>query len=157
LIIQGKAKKIGDEEDSVFPEEADRCDIGEGTIPCYYENSQGYTTDYLFTNGEPVYRILTSGFIPISMKDQISFQNVTGYLMDEMTGSINSLPTALIGEPSEKTMNVLQILDGQSQPLTGDFEVSVWETLIKNDWAASPENSATIKNVVTVSAAIQRL
>lgn len=157
LIVQGKAEKqVPGAEDPVFPAEADRCSIGEGTIPSYYENSQGYTKDYLFTNAEPLYHVMTSGFIPNSMKEQVSFVDVSGYLEDEITESVNMLQTTL-QETKSETMDVMTILDGQSSPMTGNFEVSVWETLIKNDWAASPENSATIKNVVTVSAAIQRL
>lgn len=157
LIVQGKAeKKEPGAADPVFPPNADRCSIGEGTIPSYYENSQGYTKDYLFTNAEPLYHVMTSGFIPDSMKEQVSFVDVSGYLMDEITESVNMLETEW-KETKTETMDVMTILDGQSSPMTGNFEVSVWETLIKNDWAASPENSATIKNVVTVSAAIQRL
>ena len=155
LIVQGKAeKKESGADDPVFPPNADRCSIGENTIPSYYENSQGYTKDYLFTNAEPVYHVLTSGFIPDGMKTQVSFENVSGYLVDELTESVNMLPTEL-QETKTATMDVMTILDGQSAPMRGDFEVSVWETLIKNDWAH--ENKATIKNVVTVSAAIQRL
>jgi hypothetical protein len=157
LIVQGKAKKKDREDkDPVFPPGADRCSIGEGTIPSYYENSQGYTKDYLFTNAKPIYHVMTSGFIPDGMKEQVAFQNVSGYLVDELTEAVNMLPTEL-QKTKPETMDVMTILDGQSGPMRGDFEVSVWETLIKNDWAASPENSATIKNVVTVSAAIQRL
>ena len=157
LIVQGKAeKKEPGAEDPVFPADADRCSIGEGTIPSYYENSQGYTKDYLFTNAEPLYHVMTSGFIPDSMKEQVSFVDVSGYLEDEITESVNMLQTEW-KETKSETMDVMTILDGQSSPMSGNFEVSVWETLIKNDWAASPENSATIKNVVTVSAAIQRL
>lgn len=157
LIVQGKAKKKDPgADDPVFPPNADRCSIGEGTIPSYYENSQGYTKDYLFTNADPIYHVLTSGFIPDGMKEQVAFANVSGYLMDELTEAVNMLPTEL-QETKTETMDVMTILDGQSSPMRGDFEVSVWETQIKNDWAASPENRTTIKNVVTVSAQIQRL
>lgn len=155
LIVQGKAeKKDLSADDPVFPLSADRCSIGEDTIPSYYENSQGYTKDYLFTNAKPIYHVMTSGFIPESMKTQVAFENVSGYLMDEITESVNMLETSHYSTET-KTLDVMTILDGQSAPMTGDFEVSVWETLIKNDWAH--ENQATIKNVVTVSAAIQRL
>ena len=74
-----------------------------------------------------------------------------------LVGALHFLLQTTLQETKSETMDVMTILDGQSSPMTGNFEVSVWETLIKNDWAASPENSATIKNVVTVSAAIQRL
>jgi hypothetical protein len=99
---------------------------------------------------------MTSGFIPEGMKEQVSFENVSGYLVDELTESVNMLPTSACGT-EKKTLEVMTILDGLSAPMKGNFEVSVWETRIENDWAASPENRATIKNVVTVSAAIQRL
>ena len=155
LIVQGKAKRkdLG-ERDPVFPDDTDRCSIGEGTIPSYYENSQGYTKDYLFTNAKPIYHVMTSGFIPEGMKEQVSFENVSGYLVDELTESVNMLPTSACGT-EKKTLEVMTILDGQSAPMKGNFEVSVWETRIENDWAL--ENKATIKNVVTVSAEIQRL
>lgn len=155
LIVQGKAeKKENSVEDPVFPTSADRCSIGEGTIPSYYENSQSYTRDYLFTNADPIYHVLTSGFIPDGMKEQVSFANVSGYLVDELTESVNILPTSACGTET-KTLDVMRILDGTSDTMTGDFEVSVWETLIKNDWAYA--NKTTIKNVVTVSAEIQEV
>lgn len=161
LLVQGKAEKKDHEAmdpvlawDPVFPTSADRCSIGEGTIPSYYENSQGYTKDYLFTNARPIYHVLTSGFIPEGMKEQVAFENVSGYLVDELTESVKMLPTSACGTET-KNLDVMTILDGQSAPMRGDFEVSVWETLIKNDWAK--RNNATIKNVVTVSAEIQRI
>lgn len=155
LIVQGKAKKKDPEAfDPVFQTSADRCSIGEGTIPSYYENSQGYTKDYLFTNANPIYHVMTSGFIPEGMKEHVEFSNVSGYLVDELTESVKILPTSAYSTET-KTLDVMTILDGQSAPMTGDFEVSVWETLIKNDWAK--KNNATIKNVVTVSAEIQRI
>ena len=88
------------------------------------------------------------------MKEQVAFANVSGYLVDELTEAVNMLPTEW-QETKTETMYVMTILDGQSSPMTGSFEVSVWETQIKNDWAK--QNEATIKNVVTVSAQIQRL
>lgn len=157
LIVQGKAKKKeAGADDLVFPPNAYRCSIGEGTIPSYYENSQGYTKDYLFTNADPIYHVLTSGFIPDGMKEQVVFANVSGYLVDEISEAVNMLPTSAFGTET-KTLDVMTILDGQSAPMTGNFEVSVWETQIKNDWAASLENRTTIKNVVTVSASVQRI
>ena len=155
LIVQGKASKRNqDEGDPVFPKTADRCDIGVDTIPCYYENSQGYTKDYLFTNAEPKYHILTSGLVPASMAGQVEFDSVSGYLLDEKTGSINQLQTEEI-ESFNKSLDVMTNLDSISVPFTGDFEVTVWDTDIDSEWAKNEKSSS--KNIVTVSAELHRL
>lgn len=156
VIVQGKAeKKTPSAEDPVFPSSADRCDIGAGTIPSYYENSQGYDRDYLFTNSDPVYRVLTSGIVPEAMRDEVQFANVSGYLYDDKTRSSCSVPTSVLSMTSNVSIPVMTELDLQPTTLSGAFDLTIWESELRNDWAKS--NNLTVKNTMTVSASIERV
>lgn len=156
VIVQGKAdKSVLDAEDQVFPYSADRCSIGEGTIPSYYENSCGYSSDYLFTNSSPEYRVLTSGFIPESLDNEVQFSEVSGYMYDDVTESVNYLPTEQIELKKNLLLPVMTKFLEEPVTSSGTFDVTVWKTVLASEWART--TTSTIKNVVTVSASIDRL
>lgn len=155
FILQGKAVRANiSEEDPVFPNDTDRCSVGEGCIPAYYENSQGYSSDYLFTNSSPLYQILSSGFMPSEVSDQMEFLNVSGYMLDDDTGSSNYLATSFVGV-SRDSATVMTISSSSTVVFTSDYDLSIWNTQIASDYAN--QSKATIKNVVIVSGEVRRI
>lgn len=153
FILQGKAhKEDPSEEDPVFPSNADRCSIGEGTIPAYYENSKGYDSDYLFTCASAMYCVETSGFMPSDMAESTEFQDVSAYLHNSKTGSDIMLSIEAL-EPVSTTIPVMKLLDEPERVFNGQYEVTTWKSRIDSDWAR--ENLATAENEMTVSASVR--
>jgi hypothetical protein len=153
FIVQGKAhKEDPSEEDPVFPNNADRCSIGEGTIPAYYENSKGYDSDYLFTCASAMYCVETSGFMPSDMAESTEFQDVSAYLHNSKTGSDIMLNIEAL-ESVSTTIPVMKLLEEPERVFNGEYEVTMWKSRIDCDWAR--ENLATAENELTVSASVR--
>jgi hypothetical protein len=154
LLLQVKPeKKSSSEEDPVFPESANRCDIGSGKIPSYYDNAMGYSRDYLFTDGSPRYLVKTRGLIPYELRDSLSFSNVSGYVYDDRTGSANYLNTVESGSPSTVNMTVMSVTDGNgSSQYMAKFYRKTWKSDLDSQYAR--QNGISLSNVFTVSATI---
>lgn len=146
-------KKSSSAVDPVFPAVADRCDIGSGTIPSYYDNAMGYSSDYLFTDGSPKYLVKTRGLIPYDLRDSLSFSNVSGYMYDDVTGSINYLNTVDSGSSSTVNMEVMSVTDGNgSSQYMAKFFRKTWKSDLDSQYAK--QNGISLSNVFTVSATI---
>ena len=149
LLQQKSEKKSSSDEDPVFPEVANRCDIGSGRIPSYYDNAMGYASDYLFTNGSPTYRVRTFGLIPYDLRDSLSFSNVSGYVYDDRTGSVNYL-TTVSGSSSTVKMDVMNL--GGGVRYMAKFSRKTWKTDLDSQYAK--QNGISLSNTFTVSATI---
>lgn len=160
FILQGVPyKQDPDEVDSVFPNAAERPDIGYDqdtdsyVIPSYAENSQGYDRDFFFAarqrnaeiSGKPLYLIPTSGFLTRELAPNYDFSDCDAYLVNKATESKIRL------EQESKIVHENVAVDVVSQPnvtYCGTYNVVEWTHRVE-----APDKGF-YKNVATVSAAV---
>lgn len=161
FILQGVPyKQDPDEADSVFPNAAERPDIGYDqdtdsyVIPSYAENSQGYDRDFFFAarqrnaeiTGKPLYLIPTSGFLTRELAQNYDFSDCDAYLVNKATESKIRL------EQESKIVHENVAVDVVSQPnvppYCGTYNVVEWTHRVE-----APDKGF-YKNVATVSAAV---
>lgn len=150
-LIQGEpVKKYPDEEDPVFPTDASRVDIGVDTIRYYYENAHGYNRDYLFTNNAPFYEVNVSGLMPSFLGSDFDFENVSGFLVNDMTEAKIPLTTySAMPESGSITLDVMTIDNAQ---YTAGFYLREWKVdLEASAYSGTSQYPYTHKNTVVVS------
>lgn len=151
FIVQGIPHKLRrSDTDSVFPDAASRPDIGyyehgdTYVIPAYSQNSQGYGRDFFFTNGDPLYVIDTSGFMPSNINEEYRFDDVEAHLVNDRTGS--KLQLELLDRSSES--DTLEVMELDGEPYLANYERSVWIHKVTGP------HGRMYKNIVNVSASV---
>lgn len=152
FILQGvPKKKNASDMDPVFPNEANRPDIGYDpdsdtyTIQSYSENSQNYNRDFFFTNGDPLYVIETSGFMPSDFYSYYKFGDVDAFLVNDKTESKMVLNQ---DGPVRKNIAMPVVLIHEGQEWKASYEISTWTHRVES------LDNGFYKNVATVSAAV---
>ena len=149
-LIQGIPKKFNPaEEDPVFPVDATRVDIGVNQIPDYFQNSQGYTQDYLFTNSSAMYVADASGFIPEEISNDYTFSGVSAYLEDSDTTMKIPVDFEVLSDEHIKEKSLDVTVEGTSASYSAQLERVIWRTKIKNSM------NSTNKNILTIEAAVE--
>lgn len=142
FLIQGRPK-MGVYEDSVFPNQTDRVDIGsessENPLDPYFGNSLGYRDDYLFVGSGTKYSVDTSGFIPADITDYVSFSNLNARLLDERTGMSENLDSSA-SSSGARTLLVMTDDRSASDRYEGDFQMTVWNTPLETSGAKFSKN-----------------
>ena len=161
FILQGiPYKQDPDEVDSVFPNSAERPDIGYDqdtdsyVIPSYSENSQGYDRDFFFTarqrnaeiSGKPLYLIPTSGFITHELVPDYEFSDCDAYLVNSATESKISLEQESM--TVHENVDTVEVMTQPNTTYCGTYNVVEWTHRVE-----APDIGFH-KNVATVSAAI---
>lgn len=152
FILQGVPKKKNASDiDPVFPNEANRPDIGYDpdsdtyVIPSYAENSQNYNRDFFFTNGDPLYVIETSGFMPSDFYRYYEFGDVDAFLVNSKTES----KIALYQDGQvRKTLAMPVIVIQEGQEYKASYEITMWDHRVES------MSNGFYKNVATVSGAV---
>jgi len=152
FILQGvPKKKTASDADPVFPNEANRPDIGYDpdsdtyVIQSYAENSQNYNRDFFFTNGDPLYVIETSGFMPSDFYSYYKFGDVDAFLVNDKTESKMVLNQ---DGPVRSNLAMPVILIHEGQEWKASYEISTWTHRVES------MDNGFYKNVATVSAAV---
>lgn len=154
FILQGLPEKPESASDPVIPDGESRTDYGydtdtgEYTIAPYKQNAYGFDRDFIFTNSDPLYEILTSGFMPDGFSDY-DFSDFGASLVNDKTGSRYSLSWREEDAESE-TLDVLKWA-GDDSFCAGQFDVKKWTVFLVGD----PEFSGVGVNTVTVSAIVR--
>lgn len=154
FILQGLPEKHDSASDPVIPDGESRTDYGydpdtgEYTIAPYKQNAYGFDRDFMFTNSEPLYGILTSGFMPDGFGDY-DFSGFVASLVNDKTGSRYSLRWSEEASVKE-TIDVLKWAEDDSF-CAGQFDVKKWTVFLVGD----PEFSGVGVNTVTVSATVR--
>ena len=97
FIVQGLPIK-GAGEEKVIPDDESRVDYGydpstdQYLAEPYKNNAYGYDRDFLFTNSDPLYQIVTSGYMPYIYKPYFEFSGFNASLVNDKTGSKYQLP-----------------------------------------------------------------
>lgn len=154
FILQGLPEKHGSASDPVIPEGESRADYGydpdtgEYTIAPYSQNAYGFDRDFMFTNSEPLYKIVTSGFMPDGLRDY-DFSDFGASLVNDKTGSRYSLRWS--EEDAEKeTIDVLKWA-GDDSFCAAQFDIKKWTVFLIGD----PAFSGVGMNTVTASATVR--
>jgi hypothetical protein len=148
FIINGRpVKRNPNEEDPVIPSYADRVNFGVDTVPSYYENSQGFQNNYLFTNSTPMYTITASGYLPKYLDEIYEFREIQAYMLNEKTSMKTDLPISLVST-SQNELSVMKV-DGSSVPFKSQFDLTTWQyDLYSDTYSAS---SGTIFSTSCIS------
>ena len=153
FIVQGIPHKSNPSDpDSVFPDAASRPDVGyyengeTYVIPSYNQNSQSYDRDFFFTNGDPLYVIDTSGFMPSNIYTEYEFDGLEANIIDE--GTQSKVPLMLANIASESELCHIDAMNLDNETYEGEYMRSVWTHAI----SATP--GRTYKNIVKVSATV---
>jgi hypothetical protein len=150
FIIQGIPKKLNPaEEDPVFPTDASRVDIGVNQIPDYFQNSQGYTQDYLFTNSSAMYVADASGFLPREISNDYTFSAVSAYLEDENTTMRTPIEFEVNDSANIDELSAEITTNGSTTSYSAQLERVVWRSKIES------QTSGTIMNLLTIEAAVE--
>ena len=151
FIVQGVPKKTASDTDPVFPNEANRPDIGYDpdsdtyVIQSYAENSQNYNRDFFFTNGDPLYVIETSGFMPSDFYSYYKFGDVDAFLVNDKTESKMVLNQ---DGPVRRDLAMPVVLIHEGQEWKASYDISTWTHRVES------MDNGFYKNVATVSAAV---
>lgn len=152
FILQGvPKKKTASDADPVFPNEANRPDIGYDpdsdtyVIQSYAENSQNCNRDFFFTNGDPLYVIETSGFMPSDFYSYYKFGDVDAFLVNDKTESKMVLNQ---DGPVRRNIGMPVVLIHEGQEWKASYEIYTWTHRVE-----APDRGF-YKNVATVSAAV---
>lgn len=151
FLIQGIPEKAkADAIDPVIPK-----DLSRVNYPAYpYQASRlGWKENYLFTNADPLYHVVASGFIPSDLGD-FEYSNVSSYIKDESTG----MKTFLDYTTSVSSKTIPTLISGYSEfastsietTYEGDFIVYEYYQMIKSDDLATKKSLT--KNSVNISA-----
>lgn len=161
FILQGVPyKQDPDEVDSVFPNEAERPDIGYDSetdsyvIPSYTENSQGYDRDFFFAarqrnagiTGKPLYLIPTSGFLTRELAPNYEFSDCDAYLVNNATESKIRLEQENM--TVHENVDTVEVMTQPNTTYCGTYNVVEWTHRVE-----APDRGF-YKNVATVSAAV---
>ena len=161
FILQGVPyKQDPDEADSVFPNAAQRPDIGYDAesdsyvIPSYAENSQGYDRDFFFAArqrnaeiaGKPLYLIPTSGFLTSELAPNYEFSDCDAYLVNDATESKIRLEQESM--TVHENVDTVEVMTQPNTTYCGTYNVIEW-----NHRVEAPDRGF-YKNVATVSAAV---
>lgn len=152
-LVQSIAeKKENLAEDRVFPEQASRTDIGEGTIEYYYKNSLGYDKDYLFTNSDPMYVVKVRGSVPEPMDEYLQFEDLEAKLVNSDTTMSKELQLTSAANSSD-TIDVLSIMGSSGEEkYTASMIVHNWEVELKNEEYSAARSS--LMNLVEITATL---
>lgn len=154
FILQGLPEKCDSAADPVIPDGESRTDYGydpdtgEYTIAPYKQNAYGFDRDFMFTNSDPLYKIVTSGFMPDGLGDY-DFSGFGASLVNDKTGSRYSLRWSE-DDAEKETLDVLKWA-GDESFCAGQFDVKEWMVFLIGD----PEFSGVGMNTVTVSATVR--
>jgi len=150
FIMQGLPIK-SEGEDRVIPDDESRVDYGydpstgQYLAEPYKNNAYGYDRDFLFTNGDPLYKIITSGFMPDNLRSDFEFSGFSAALVNDKTGSKYALETPT----SALNMKQIDVATWEiGYPSQTQMMVYEWTTYL------NPEFSGVAHNTVTCSAAI---
>lgn len=155
FILQGLPEKYESVSDPVIPDGESRTDYGydpdtgKYTIAPYKQNAYGFERDFIFTNSDPLYEIVTSGFMPDGFRDY-SFSDFEASLVNDKTGSRYNLGWREEEGESRKMLDVIKWA-GDNFFYTGQFDIKKWMIFLVGD----PEFSGVGMNTVTVSAMIR--
>ena len=151
FIVQGVPVK-GAGEDRVIPDSESRVDYGydpttgQYLADPYRNNAYGYDRDFLFTNGDPLYKIITSGFMPDNLRSYFEFSGFSASLVNDKTGSKYAMDSVADGSNVKYPIDVATWEYGS--PSRAQMEVYEWTTNL------NPEFSGVAHNTVTCSASI---
>lgn len=151
FIVQGTPVK-GAGQDKVIPDSESRVDYGydpstgQYLAEPYKNNAYGYDRDFLFTNGDPLYKIITSGFMPDNLRSYFEFSGFSADLVNDKTGSKYALDSVSDGSNVKYPIDVATWEYGS--PSRAQMEVYEWTTDL------NPEFSGVAHNTVTCSASI---
>lgn len=161
FILQGVPyKQDPDEADSVFPNAAERPDIGydpdtyDYVIKSYSDNSQGYDRDFFFTarqrnaeiQGKPLYLIPTSGFLTSELAQNYEFSDCDAYLVNDATESKIRLEQESM--TVHENVDTVEVMTQPNTTYCGTYNVVEWTHRVE-----APDRGF-YKNVATVSAAV---
>lgn len=153
FIMQGLPIK-SEGEDNVIPDDESRVDYGydpstgQYLAEPYKNNAYGYDRDFLFTNGDPLYKIITSGFMPDNLRSDFEFSGFNAALVNDKTGSkyaLDSVQKELTDDDTKQIDVVTWELEGLRRTQMRVYE---WTTYL------NPEFSGVGHNTVTCSASI---
>lgn len=153
FILQGVPVKDAGV-DKVIPDTESRVDYGydpttgQYLADPYRNNAYGYDRDFLFTNGDPLYKIITSGFMPDNLRSYFEFSGFNAALVNDKTGSkyaLDSVQKELTEDDTKQIDVVTWELGGLRRT---QMEVYEWTTDL------NPEFSGVAHNTVTCSASI---
>lgn len=152
-LVQSIAEKRENlAQDKVFPEEASRTDIGEGTIEYYYKNSLGYDRDYLFTNSDPLYIVKVRGSVPEPLDEYLQIEDLDAKLVNSDTTMSKDLLLTSAANSSE-TIDVLSIMGSSGEEkYTSSMIVHNWEVELKNEEYSAARSS--LMNLVEITATL---
>lgn len=151
FIVQGLPIK-GAGEEKVIPDDESRVDYGydpstdQYLAEPYKNNAYGHDRDFLFTNGDPLYQIVTSGFMPDNLRSYFEFSAFNAALVNDKTGSKYSLHSVSDGSEVKYPIEVATWEIGS--PSRTRMEVYEWTTDL------NPEFSGVAHNTVTCSASV---
>lgn len=151
FILQGIPIK-GAGEDRVIPDSESRVDYGydpstgQYLAEPYKNNAYGYDRDFLFTNADPLYKIITSGFMPDNLRSYFEFSGFSADLVNDKTGSKYALNSVADGSNVKYPIEVATWELGS--PSNAQMEVYEWTTDL------NPEFSGVGQNTVTCSASV---
>ena len=153
FILQGIPVK-GAGEDRVIPDTESRVDYGydpstgQYLAEPYKNNAYGYDRDFIFTNGDPLYKIITSGFMPYTLSKDFEFSGFSADLVNDKTGSKYALDSVQ-KELTEEDTKMIDVVTWEIGGLRRTkMEVYEWTTNL------NPEFSGVAHNTVTCSASI---
>ena len=153
FILQGVPVKCAGE-DRVIPDSESRVDYGydpstgQYLADPYRNNAYGYDRDFLFTNGDPLYKIITSGFMPDNLRSYFEFSGFSADLVNDKTGSKYALDSVQ-KELTEEDTKMIDVVTWEIGGLRRtQMEVYEWTTYL------NPEFSGVAHNTVTCSASI---
>lgn len=154
FILQSLPEKCDSAADPVIPDGESRADYGydpdtgEYTIAPYKQNAYGFDRDFMFTNSDPLYKIVTSGFMPNGLGDY-DFSGFEASLVNDKTGSKYSLRWSEDGVSSD-SLDVIKWA-GDDSFCAAQFDIKRWTLFLVGD----PEFSGVGMNTVTVSATVR--
>lgn len=150
FIIQGVPSKVTAEAvDPVIPANYSRVDFPAAP---YQASRLGWKTNYLFTNADPLYHVVASGFVPEQLEG-FEFSNVSSYIHDDSTGMNTYLDYTY--QSSSKTIPTLisghnEFASSSSETTyEGNFTVWEYDQLIKSN--SLKTRKTWTKNAVTIS------
>lgn len=150
FLIQGiPEKQTADAIDPVIPSNLSR--VNYPAYP-YQASRMGWTENYLFTNADPLYHVVASGFVPSDLGD-FEFSEVSAYIKDDSTG----MKTFLDYSTTHATRTLPTLISGHNEfasttetTYEGEFTVYEYDQLIKSDDLAA--RKSWTKNAVNISA-----
>lgn len=144
LITQSiPSKSIPQASDPVFPNSADRVDIGREDIDCYRSNPDGYS-DYLYTNSDPQYHVTVSGLVPLEYSG-FEFSGMSAKLGSEDGREIDLeiIPSQTQNVPT--SAEVMLIYGSTQSAYSASYLLSNWDVPISAD-----VSDAVVKNKLSV-------